>query len=155
MKGDSVKKGKRPIKEEMSSLFNTKKSKVAIKKAEWKHKFYCLAKKDQKRIPTKESEKGELYECCLGEKDVEFHSLTMNRDEFRETLIGAFPALQDAGGYQLLKCVPNSRTLEVLPSSCYVCPSNLKQRVGSARTYICPIQRDLSVEPQLNDDKVH
>lgn len=45
----------------------------------------------------------------------------------------------------------NSRNLEVLSMAVHTSPSILKQRVGSARTYIRPVQRDLDLTPL--DDK--
>ena len=49
-----------------------------------------------------------------------------------------FPRLQDGGGFQLLKGVANSRSLEPLLKLVHTV---LRQRVGQGRTYIRPIQR--------------
>ena len=53
-----------------------------------------------------------------------------------------YPSLQHSGGFEFFKCV---RTLEKLSSSCLSSPSVLKRRVGSAKIYIKPIQKDLSM----------
>ena len=46
------------------------------------------------------------------------------------------PCLRDGGGFQFLKGVPNSRSLEPSKASLKV----LKQREGQGRTYIRPIR---------------
>ena len=139
---------KRPIKDEISTLFRGKKAARVDKKPVWKHKFFCLSYKDQERIPTSEYDKEELFQADLGEKEVEFHALDLSDKQFKEVLLSYFPRLCRGGGYQLLKGLPNSRKLEVLPSVVYSSPAALKQRVGNSRTYIRPIQRDLDLEPK-------
>jgi hypothetical protein len=116
------------------------------KKPAWKHKFFCLVYKDQTRIPTTDFNKEELYLAELGEKEIEFPNLDAGAEEFKEILLTSFPRLRQGGGYQLLKCMPNSRKLESLSSGVYSSPAALK-RVGSSRTYLRPIQRDLDLEP--------
>ena len=93
------------------------------------------------RVPTSDIDKEELYLAGLGEKEVEFRTLDASADEI---LLNTFPRLREGDGYQLLKC---SRRLEVLSSLVYSSPGALKQRVGTSRTYIRPIQRDLDLEP--------
>ena len=90
------------------------------KKGAWKHKFFCLAYVGQARIPTSESEKDDLFDAGLGEKDVEFEQLDISPDEFKEVIF-VFPKLRAAGGFQLCKCVSNSRKLEPLSSRVYTC----------------------------------
>ena len=63
----------------------------------WKHTFVCLAYRDQNRIPTTELEKDELYEAGLGTKDIEFSSVNMNAEEFRDVLMRSYPKLRKAG----------------------------------------------------------
>ena len=138
---------KKRTKDEVSSLFRPKKVLKLDKKPAWKHKFVCLAYKDQSRVPTSDIDKEELYLADLGEKEVEFRTLDASADEFKEILLNTFPRLREGSGYQLLKCMPNSRRLEVLSSVVYSSPGALKQRVGTSRTYIRPIQRDLDLEP--------
>ena len=62
-------------------------------------------------------------------------------------MLDHFPRLKDGGGFQLLKCIPNSRTLEKLSMAVHTSLTLLKQRVGSSRTYIRPLQRDLDLTP--------
>lgn len=43
--------------------------------------------------------------------------------------------------------IPNSRKLELLSMATLTSPAILKQRVGTSRTYIRPVQRDLDLKP--------
>ena len=95
----------------MSSLFTSKKRKTA-KRNVWKHRFVCLAYHDQEKIPTADVEKDDLFAAGLGEKEVEFETLDMNGEEFRDLLYREFPKLREAGGFQLCKCLPNTRNLD-------------------------------------------
>ena len=123
------------------------KNKVKRKKSIWKHKFFCLAYAGQKRVPTTEDEKDELFVAGLGEKDIEFERLDLTAEEFKDVLLQAFPQLCEGGGYQLCKCIPNSRKLEPLPHRVMASPLMLRQRSGVSRTYIVPIQKDLDLTP--------
>ena len=116
----------------------------------WKHRFVSLAYCGQQRIPTTDFEKDELFVAGLGEKEVEFDQLDLDANGFRDVLLRAFPKLQDAGGFQLCKCPPNSRALEPLSTLACSSPSLLKQRVGQARTYIVPLQRDLDLSATVD-----
>lgn len=131
----------------MTSLFKLKKARVSHTKPAWKHKFMALSCKDQNKVPTTEIEKEELIQSGLGEMELEFPSLEMTTEEFKEFLFSAYPLLREGGGYQFMKCIPNTRKLEPLPTIVHTSPSILKQRVGSARTYIKPLQRDIDLYP--------
>ena len=110
----------------------------------------CLARKGQSRIPLTEAEKDTLFSAGLGEKELEFPILDATADEFWEILYEAFPRLKHGGGYQFLKCIPNSRQLEPLSVMVMSSPSLLKQRVGAARTYIRPLQQNLDTTSNLS-----
>ena len=141
--GLSVGKDKRKMKSEMHKLFpQCKKRKTCV----WKHRFVCLAYRDQEKIPTTDGEKDDLLQAGLGEKAVEFSSLDCSAEEFREILYDCFPKLRDGGGYQLCRCLSNSRKLEPLTALVCSSPAVLKDRVGNARTYIRPLQRDLDMD---------
>ena len=135
---------KRKAKEEVASLFR-KKAHVVAKKCVWKHKFVCLAYHDQRKIPTTDVEKDDLLQAGLGEKEIEFDDLDVGAEDFRDLLYHHFPSLKEGGGFQFFKCVPNSRSLEQLSPTTLSSPSLLKSRVGNARTYIRPLQRDLDL----------
>ena len=124
---------------------NTHQPSAKKRKCVWKHKFMCLAYCGQSRLPTSETDRNDLFEAGLGEKEIEFDDFNCSSSQFREEIYTAFPQLREAGGYQFLKCVPNTRNLEALSSLVLTSPLLLKQRVGAARTYIRPIQRDLDL----------
>ena len=151
-KAERVREGKRKAKEEVNQLFNYSKRKKSegSKKIQWKHKFVCLAYHDQTRIPTTDFEKEYWLQAGLGEKEIPFYDMNLNAEEFREVLFKHFHQLRDAGGFQLCKCMPNSRKLEVLSKFAHTSPECLKQRVGSARTYIRPLQKDLDISAIFN-----
>ncbi len=85
-------------------------------------------------MPTTDAEKEELYQAGLGENMVEFESLQLTKEQFKGVIYKAFPPLQSSGGFQFLKCLPNTRNLEVISVTVHSSVSHLKQRVGNART---------------------
>ena len=95
------------------------------------------AYKDQAKTPTTEFEKEQLRKSGLGEKEIVFTSLDIDSGAFKEILLDSFPKLRDGGGFQMLKCLPNSRKLDL--QQFYSSPGSLKERVGNARTYLRPI----------------
>lgn len=138
---------KHSAREEVASLFNfnppRKKKKLEVA---WRHKFVCLAYKGQDRIPTTDYDKEQLFQAGLGEKEIEFKSLDLDAAAFKEMIFGVYPKLRLGGGFQLLKCLPNTRRLELLSMAVHNSMIVLKQRVGNARTYIRPIQKDLDLD---------
>ncbi len=141
LNGNSEKR-KRSIKSELANSFPCKKA----KKSAWKHRFVCLSRWDQQKIPTTDIEKDDLLEAGLGKKFIEFSSVDMNGEQFRDLLFSEYPKLRQGGGFQMCRCLPNSRQLEVLTSVAYSSPSILKERVGNARMYIRPLQKDLDMD---------
>ena len=115
----------------------------------WKHKFVCLADRNQQRIPTTDTEKDELLMAGLGEKEIAFTDMELTAVEFRDLLYFHYPSLQDGGGFQFFKCMPNSRTLVSLSKTTLSSPAMLKARVGNSRTYIRPIQKNLDLTPTV------
>ena len=139
---------KRTAKQELSSLFRKKQKfasgePVSSSKCLWKHRFVCLAFCDQDKIPTCDADKDELLRAGLGEKEIKFYDLNIEAEEFRDLLYKEFPSLKKGGGFQFLKCLPNSRNLQLLSSSTLSSPLALKTRIGAGRTYIRPLQQDL------------
>ena len=110
-----------------------------------KDKFQCLCAKHC--IPTTDTEKDDLLQAGLGEKEILFHEMHIDADQFRDVLFEHFTQLQHAGGFQLCKCLPNSRSLQVLSKFAHSSPDSFKPRVENARTYICPLQKDLDITP--------
>ena len=140
-------RGKRKAsKEEVAKLFRKKAKASPV----WKHRFICLASVDQTKIPTREYEKDELLEAGLGEKEIAFEDLHISADEFRDILYDEFPRLRQGGGFRLYRCMPNTRNLEPLSVTVMSSPAMLKARVGTARTYIKPVQQSLELSPVLD-----
>ena len=134
---------KRKAKNELNALFTSSKKGTSVV---WKHTFVCLAYTDQLKIPTNETEKDDLLRCGLGEQVIEFSSLDLNANEFKELNMETFPKLSDGGGYMFFKCGVNSRNLEPLSEVCLASPRSFKDRVKTTRkTYIRPLQRDFDL----------
>ena len=139
--------GRSKMKSEMTALFRPGNKRKSAKRSEWRHKFVCLAYRDQDRIPTTDADKEELFQAGLGEKEIHFDSLDIEQDEFKEILFSNFPRLKDGGGFQFLKGISNTHNLEVLSMAVHTSPNLLKQRVGNSRVYIRPVQHDLDLTP--------
>ena len=52
-------------------------------------------------------------------------------EEYKEVVLHSFHLLRQAGGYQLCKCIPNSRKLEPLSNRVMTSPLMLRQRCGT------------------------
>ena len=126
------------------------------KRTAWKHHFICLAFYTQRKISTTESDRDELFEAGLGRKEIEFTSLDLEPKDFRELIYEMFPKLREAGGYQFCRCKPNSREeLEPLSKHVLSSPRPLKERVGQGRTYIVPLQNNLTSTIESSDEVIH
>ena len=88
----------------------------------------------------------------LGKKEIKFCDLNIEAEEFRELLYKEFPSLKKGGGFQFLKCLPNSRNLQLFSSSTLSSPLALKNRIGAGRTYIIPLQQDLPLSVLFDFD---
>ena len=84
----------------MSELYRPKRPNKGIV---WRHKFFCLAYKDQTRSPTTEADKEEFFRAGLGEKELTFNDVNMNQQDFHHLILEAFPRLKKAGGFRFLK----------------------------------------------------
>ena len=111
------------------------------------HKFVCLNKCAEVAIPTLDREKDRLLEAGLGEKKITIPDIDCSVEEFRDVLFQEFPKLKDGGGFIFAKCQSNSRSLDLLSPLCVTSPRILRDRVGNSRTYILPMQRNLSLLP--------
>ena len=108
------------------------------------HKF---AQSNKYFIPSSDYDKDKLFMADLGEKVIGFTKLDMDSDEFCGVLYDSYPKLRDAGGYVMCRAKKNSNELEKLSKVVYVSPLMLKERCGPNKTYIVPLQRDLSLQP--------
>ena len=82
----------------------------------------------------------------MGEKKIAVPDIDITGKEFRYLILQEFPKLKDGGGFVFAKCAINSRVLELLSSFCLTSPRRLHDRVGNSRTYILPLQNDLSLK---------
>ena len=124
---------------------------AVISPATWSHRFVCLDSTDAERIPTTQAAKMVLEEAGLGEKVIKV-TIDCTPEEFHAVIMSAFPKLKDGGGFELCRCAPNSRDLVPITSKVASTPKLLKRRVGNGRVYIRPLQRDLSLEVDEEDD---
>ena len=72
-------------------------------------------------------------------------------DEFQDILKMEYPQLEFCGGFDLLRCKPNSRELEVIPSMVTYPLPCIQQHVSNGHIYISPLQNDIKLE---NDYKI-
>lgn len=117
----------------------------------WTQKFLCLACTDSVRVPHA------VHKCLLevaglGERKIVIPDIDYCLTEFNEEIIKAFPKLAGAGGFEFLRCVPNTRDLELIEYDESTTPRLLKQKIGNGKLYIRPIQKDLSMESEVSKE---
>ena len=136
--------------EERNSLFKKK----GGSSSPWRHKFVCLSDPDVVRVPTSRAERLILEEAGLWEKEVTIPDLDCDGETFRHIVLSAFPKLQDGGGFELLRCLSNSRELVLMGPKIANNPRLLRRRVGNGKVYLRPIQRNLSLEEEAAEEVV-
>ncbi len=135
--------------EEHRSSFNKRKrcSDIIAKRPKfcsWAHKFVCLASCCQEKVPSPIM-KEDLLSAGLGEKKITIPDIDCTTSQFHEVLMDSFTKLRSAGGFELLRCIPNTRDLEGIPSPVCHSPRLLRSQMGAARIYVRPIQVDLDM----------
>lgn len=86
-----------------------------------------------------------LQSAGLGEKTLSLDS-TATASELHKLILEVFPPLELSGGYQLFRCSGKSKALEILsPPPGGHTPLSISSRVGQSRVYIRPLQRDIAV----------
>ena len=70
--------------------------------------------------------------------------ISCTEDEFNDLILGSFPRLKECGGYELMRCIPNSKHLEIISSRIAQSPKLLKTIVGNGQVFI---QKDLCHVP--------
>lgn len=113
--------------------------------------MYCLSDTDANKVPTKGFQKVLLNEAGLGIKDISF-PIDATYSQFREIILNAYPQLQDCGGFEFLRCPANTKSLEMIPTSCYL-PKHLKAFIGNGKVFIRPLQKSIDIGVK-NDDEV-
>ena len=153
--------GNREFVEEHRSNFKRKcstKASVLSKKpksSSWTQKFICLSGTSDDRVPTTSVVREALSLAGLGEKKIQIYDVDCSTEAFHEILINAFPKLKTCGGFELLRCVPSTRDLELIPSPVCHSPQLLRSRIGTVRIYIRPIQADLDIEVENISNHTH
>ena len=97
--------------------------------------------------PCTPSAKEQLLTARLGEKKITVPEITCTKDEFNDLILGSFPRLKACCGYELMRCIPNSKHLEIISSRIAQSRKLLKTIVGNGRVFIRPIQTDISLVP--------
>ena len=88
-----------------------------------------------------------LVQAGLGEKNVVIPDYrSCSAADFRSSLVSAFPKLNGCSGFDLLRCIPNTKELEVISLPVAHSPTLLKSVVGGGKVYIRPIQKDLPLD---------
>jgi len=128
------------------SPYASRKSNFA-KPKQWSAKFVCLSHKETITVPCSKYDRAMLIEAGLGEKKVVVPNIDATPKQFQDVLIAEFPKLEGCGGYELLRCIPNTKQLEVISPSMAQSPKLLKNVLGNGRVFIRPIQRDLDIIP--------
>lgn len=134
---------------ELGNLFGPTRSrstsrarKMKSKQRTWTGKFLCLADKDSNSSPTVD-EKIVLLKAGLGVKKIQF-TTDDTEEKVRNVLMTHYPLLEICGGFELLRCGSNCRTLQIINGKWDVL--NLRNIVGSQATiYVRPIQRSIEV----------
>ena len=125
----------------------TAKGKKKQRLPSWTHTFVCLSETDQECVPSP-SERATLQMAGLGEKKMVLDGDGDAQAIYDELLL-QFPKLKEAGGFELLRTQDKgSKTLHIIdmPQQSYSVPY-LRAVVHSARIFIRPLQRDLSLLP--------
>jgi hypothetical protein len=142
------------VREEQGRLFGWRgKKQASTSTSFWSHKFFCLSDTGQSRIPTTASAKVLLEEAGLGEKKIDV-PCESNPEAFHALILSCYPKLKNAGGFELLRCLSNTRDLEVLSPRISCNPMRLKRAVGNGRVYVRPIQRDLSLAETEEEEEL-
>ena len=119
-------------------------------KETWTHDFCVVDKRDQRKVPST-THKQELREAGLGQKTVIFKN---KRGEFRhiqEELFNRYAKLQQAGGFDLYRQGSGKDLIYIKPPPTGYTIPFLKNDYGikSAIIYVLPIQRDLTMDPEV------
>ena len=134
------------------------KSSSRCKAQSWTLKVVCLSNMDATRVPCGVAEREMLVKAGLGEKKVVFPNIACSAEEFKSIFIKAFPKLNGCGGFELMRCIPNSKELETISLAISQSPKLLKSVLGGGRVFIRPIQKSLCLEVDeevFSPDKVY
>ena len=68
----------------------------------------------------------------------------------REILVsaGSFPKLKTCGGFDLMRCIPNTKELAIVSAAATQSSLVLKTMISNGRIFVRPIQQNLSLEAE-------
>ena len=117
----------------------------------WMHTFVCISDTEQDFVPDCDG-RAKLLLAGLGEKRIQLY-LDGDAEDIRYELYSHFPKLEEGGGFELLRAQEGGgKLLNVIPfPQTGYSVSYLKTVVHSAKVYIRPLQKNLSLEP-TNDE---
>ena len=153
------------IREERERLFNPRGSRTQSKNKKkqsartWTVQFVCLADRYQCKIPSA-TEKQTLHKAGLGVKRIKLqldddetsvHGKLISGEKDDAGDMKGFPQLREAGGFEMLHCLPNCRDLT--PLKCSWAVRELRCNLGGqSKIYLRPIQRNLSTKSLLPEN---
>ena len=121
-------------------------------KSSWRGKFFCLSDKDAVNVPCGAALRESLIEAGLGPKTIFIDDTSCSLEEFKATIVASYPKLDGCGGFELLRCIPNSKSLTVISPAIAHSPKHLRNMIGGGKVYIRPIQKDLSLDVDKDCD---
>ncbi len=104
-------------------------------------KLVCLSSTEAKKVPCSVYDRNVLVSAGLGEKKTVIPDIECSAKDFNEIIISSFSKLNGCGGFELLRCVPNTKDLELISPVIAASPKVLKS------VFIRPIQKSLDVNP--------
>ena len=113
----------------------------------WTHTFVSLGRMSDNEVPST-AYKSQLSGASLGEKKITFEKKS-SCGYFHEKLLESYPKLKEGGGYKLMRTKFRSTSkLEILQPKGNGGHNvlDLKEMVSSAKIYVRPLQKDLSLE---------
>ena len=120
--------------------------KTPRKPQSWTLKAFCLNSRNAIRVPSTSREREILVAAGLGEKKVFIYDVSCSWNEFKDILVSTFPKLENSGGFEFLRCIPNTKDLETICLKIAQSPKLLKSVVASGRVFLRPIQQDLPLD---------
>ena len=113
--------------------------------------MFCLVKASRQTVPNRE-EKEVLQRAGLGHLKVKFNAMG-SPQSFKQELEAAFPKLMYGGGFELLKRAPGNSLEIIKPPAVGYSVTFLKRcGIGQAMLFVRPIQCDLDVSPEIEDE---
>ena len=77
-------------------------------------------------------------------KKITFPDFTeISNSHFRKIVVENFPLLSTAGGFEFLRCIPNTKQLEPFSGLTQSNPKTLQERLHNGKVFIRPVQQDV------------